>query len=467
MKVAIVGGGITGLTTAYYLQTRSKGAVEYTLIDSAPCFGGKIRSERVDGFVVEGGPDSFMTQKPAIMELCRELQLDKDLLNTNELAHKVFIWSQGKLQAMPEGVMLIIPTKIMPFLKSSLISWPGKIRMGFDAFIPRRKSDEDESLAHFIRRRLGKEALYKIAEPMVAGIYVADAETLSLKSALPRFIEMEKKYGSLLRGIIAQKIVARKTPANKSAKPANTGFVSFKSGLQELVEGIIEKLNPASLLSGTTVNSIQAVGNGYKLDLSNGRQLQADAIVFATPAYVTAQLVKNIAPELADKLDHIRYVSTATVSLGFKRSEVPHSLAGYGFVVPHQEKCKLIACTWSSTKFNFRAPEGHVLIRSFVGGATAEALAEQGEESLIAMVREELEQTLGISAEPVLVKVFRWHKANPQYDVGHQERVAEIDQLAAGQPGLYLAGAAYKGVGVPDCITNAKQVAETVLQKQR
>lgn len=463
MKVAIVGGGIAGLTTAYYLQTRGQGAIEYTLIESSERFGGKINSEQVDGFVVEGGPDSFMTQKPTIMELCRELQLDKDLLNTNDIARKVFIWSKGKLRAMPDGVMLIIPTKIMPFLKSSLLSWPGKIRMGLDAFIPQRKSEDDESLAHFIRRRLGKEALSKIAEPMVAGIYVADAETLSLKSALPRFVEMEKKYGSLLRGMLAQKHAAKNAP--KAAKSANSGFVSFKNGLQELVETLVAQLNPAALLSNVSITAVQPVGDGYNLLLSNGTNVQAHAIIFATPAYVTAQLVEAFAPTLAAELRQIRYVSTATVSIGFKRSEIAHPLAGFGFVVPRQEKRNLLACTWSSTKFNHRAPDDSVLIRAFIGGATAEKLAEQDEKSLVAMVREELKETMGIAAEPVLTKVFRWPKANPQYDVGHQERIAEIDKLVAAQPGVYLVGAAYKGVGVPDCISNAKQVVETLLQQ--
>jgi oxygen-dependent protoporphyrinogen oxidase len=463
MKIAIVGGGIAGLATAYYLQTRGKGAIEYTLIDSAPEFGGKIKSERENGFVVEGGPDSFITQKPTILELCRELQIDQDLLNTNDIARKIFIWSRGKLQPMPDGVMLIIPTKIMPFLKSTLISWPGKIRMGLDIVIPKRKSDEDESLAHFIRRRLGKEALEILAEPMVAGIYVADAETLSLKSSQPRFMDMEKKYGSLLRAILAQKRAAKKAPV-KGKGGSSVAFVSFKNGLQELVESLLERLNPAALRAGVSVNAIQPTGDQYDLSLSDGSHLQADAVIFATPAFVTAQLVENIAPVVASKLRRIRYASTATVSLGFKRSDLDNGLGGFGFVVPRREKRKILACTWSSTKFNFRAPDGHVLLRAFIGGAHNEDLAEQDDQALVDMVRQEIKEMMGITAEPVLAKVFHWYKANPQYEVGHLERVAEIEKLVAKYPGLYLVGAAYKGVGIPDCVTNAKQLVEGILQ---
>jgi protoporphyrinogen/coproporphyrinogen III oxidase len=469
-RVAIIGGGIAGLATAYFLQERDRGAVEYTLIESAPTFGGKITSARENGFVVEGGPDSFITQKKSAIELCRALGLGDELIGTNDAARKVFVWSRGKLRPMPEGVMLIIPTRLTPFVRSSLISWPGKIRMGLDAVIPARREDGDESLAHFVRRRLGAEALDKIAEPMVAGIYVADAENLSLKSTFPRFLDMEKKYGSLLRGIAAQKMAAK--PSNnrsnghsQKGQGTTTTFMTLRGGLQELTEAIVARLDPDALLTNRRVVALKRDGEAYDLALSDGAHVRTDGVVFATPAYVTSELLRETDPALASKLQQIRYVSTATVSLGFQRTEISHSLEGFGFVVPRSEKRKILACTWSSTKFNHRAPEGYVLIRAFVGGAHAEQLAEQDEAALVEQVRGELRAMMGITAAPVLMKVYRWARANPQYEVGHAERVAEIDGLTRQHSGIYLAGAAYHGVGIPDCIEDGARVAEEILGK--
>jgi oxygen-dependent protoporphyrinogen oxidase len=464
-QVAIIGGGIAGLATAYYLHECGRGAIVCTLIESAPNFGGKITSAREKGFVVEGGPDSFLTTKPAAIELCRALGLSDQLIGTNDAGRRVFVWSRGQLRPMPDGVMLIIPTKVMPFVTASLISPLGKLRMGMDVFIPPRANDGDESLSHFVRRRLGPEALDKIAEPMIAGIYVADAENLSLKSTFPRFLEMEKKYGGLLRGVIAQK---RAVPSNgngksSNVKPAPSMFMTLRGGLQQMTEAIVARLNHDSLVANRRAVSVTRDGAGYIIALDEGARLRADHVVFATPAYATAELVQNINPTLADALRAIRYVSTATVSLGFKRNELAHPLDGFGFVVPRSEHRQIIACTWSSTKFNARAPAGHALVRAFIGGAHAEHLVEQDDDALAAMAREELRAMMGVTATPVLTKVYRWNKANPQYAVGHQARVAEIDRLAQ-RAGVSLAGGAYHGVGIPDCIQDGARVAEQILQ---
>ena len=456
-RVVIVGGGIAGLATAYFLQKR--GGVDYKLIESAPNFGGKIVSAREKGFVVEGGPDSFLTTKPAALELCRELGLGDQLIGTNDAGRKVFVWSRGKLRAMPDGVMLIIPTRILPFVKSPLISWPGKIRMGMDVFIPPRRDDGDESLAHFVRRRLGAEALDRIAEPMIAGIYVADAEYLSLKSTFPRFLDMEKKYGGLLRGVIAQ----RRAPKPKSnGKPATSMFMTLRGGLQDMVDAILARLNTQSLISNRSVVNVTHTRAGYAVTLNDGACLETDAVVFASPTFSTADLVQSFDSALADSLRTIRYVSTATVSLGFKRSELTHPLNGFGFVVPRSERRKIIACSWSSTKFSYRAGDGYALVRAFIGGAHAEHLAEEADDAVVQMARDELRAMMGITVDPVLTKVYRWHKANPQYAVGHAERVAEIDRQAARHAGLFLAGGAYHGVGIPDCIEDGKRVADQI-----
>jgi oxygen-dependent protoporphyrinogen oxidase len=467
MKVAIIGGGIAGLATAYYLQ---KQGIQYYLIDSASSFGGKIASSEENGFIIEGGPDSFITQKAAGLELCRDVGLDDELVGTNETARKVFVWSRGKLRKMPDGVMLIVPTKVTPFALSTLISWPGKIRMGFDLFLPRRKSDEDESLAHFIRRRLGHEALDKIAGPMVAGIYVADAEHLSLKSTFPRFLDIEKKHRSLLLGMLAQKRAtarAKKIAASSQNKTPVSAFMTLRGGLQRLVQAIIDKLEPASLLNNCSVTAVRKDSSGFSLILNDGKIIQTDNLVFATPAYATARMLNEIDLDLSRQLAKIRYVSTATVSFGFRRSDVAHSLIGFGFVVPRSENRKIIACAWSSTKFDHRAPEGYVLVRAFVGGAQYQELAEQPEDKLLQMALGELQDALGITAQPVISKVYRWHKANPQYDVGHSEHIAEIEKLAGKHEGLYLAGAAYHGVGVPDCIADGKRVAEAIIKSAK
>jgi oxygen-dependent protoporphyrinogen oxidase len=467
-RVAIIGGGIAGLATAYYLQTRAQGQVQYTLLESAPVLGGKIATAREKGFVVEGGPDSFITQKTNALELCRELGLQKNLVGTNDAARQVFVWSRGKLHPMPDGVMLIIPTKIMPFVKSPLISWRGKLRMGMDVFISAKRDNEDESLAHFVRRRLGAEALDKIAEPMIAGIYVADAEELSLSSTFPRFLDMEKKYGGLLRGVVAQKRAAAQTRSLSNGNGNGTApvsmFMTLRHGVQELTEAMIAQCDADALRVNQRVVRVERVGDEYTLVMDDGGMLYADAVVFATPSYVTAELVRGLDAELAAQLSRIRYVSTATVSLGYKRAEVSHPLQGFGFVVPRSEKRKILACSWSSTKFNYRVPAEHVLIRCFIGGAHNEALAEQDEATLIQSARDELNAMMGIDAEPVIQKVYRWHKANPQYEVGHQARVASIEQRASQHGNLFLVGSAYHGVGIPDCIADGARITQSILE---
>jgi protoporphyrinogen/coproporphyrinogen III oxidase len=457
-RVVIIGGGIAGLAAAYQLQTRARAAhlpLDFRLIDGAPVFGGKIVSSRIEGFVVEGGPDSFLTQKTAALDLCRALGLGDELIPTNDAARKIFLWSRGKLRPMPDGVMLIVPTRVMPFLSSSLISWRGKLRMGLEVLIPPGGGDDDESLAHFVRRRLGREALDQIAEPMLAGIYVADAETLSVRSTFPRLLALEKKHGSLIRGM--------RSLASKSKGSAST-FMTLRGGLQTLVEALVDQLDPHALLPGRRVVALARDASGYHLTLNDGAIVHADALVLATPASTSAELLQALDPALAAALRAIRYVSSATVSLGFRRAELNHPLNGFGFLVPSHERRNITGCTWTSTKFEQRAPPGHALLRAFVGGAYDEQVAEEADEALVRIVRAELRALMGISAAPVLSKVFRWPKANPQYTVGHQARVAAIERLAAQHSGLYLAGAAYHGVGIPDCIEDGTRAAKQILE---
>lgn len=358
--------------------------------------------------------------------------------------------------------MLMAPTMILPILRSRLISWPGKLRMGMEVFVRPATQDIDESLASFVRRRLGSELLDKIAGPLMAGIHAGDPERLSLRSTFPMFADMEQADGSLVLGMLKRK----KAHAGKlltTKRPSM--FTTLAGGLQQLPDAIVRQLNPQSLRVNCRVQSLALFGQQYKVTLADGSALLADNVVFTTPAYATADILHEFDPTLAEGLRAIRYVSTATVSLGFRRSELTCPLNGFGFIVPASEGRHINACTWSSTKFNHRAPEDCVLMRVFVGGALAEHLAEQDEAALIELARQELREILGITATPLLAKAYRWHNSNPQYEVGHSKRLSAIDHAVEAHPGLYLAGAAYRGSGIPDCIQSGMNTALNITQQ--
>ncbi len=458
--VVIVGGGIAGLATAYFLQKEAAAQgldLTLTLVEREARLGGKIVTDIAGGFVVEGGPDSFITQKPWALQLCRELGLADRLVGTNDAQRSVYVLRGGRLRKMPDGMLLIVPTRFMPFVTSDLLSWRGKLRMGLDLFIRPRRDLADESLANFIRRRLGQEALDVLAEPMMAGIHVADPETLSLQATFPRFVEIERRYGSLTRGMIAARRAAR---ANGRSAGGTTTFMTLRGGLQELVGALAHAIH-AEIRLGTPVARLAAnPAGGYRLAVGDGLLLEADAVVLATPAYVSADLLRQTSPKLAAKLDAIRYVSTATVSLGYSADEFEHPLDGFGFVVPRREPAQLLACTWTSTKFPQRAAPGTVLLRAFVGGPRREDLVALDDDALVGLVREELRTIMGVRASPTVARVFRWHRSNPQYEVGHLDEVDEIEALAPA--GVYLTGSAYRGVGIPDCVRQGQETAAAV-----
>lgn len=453
----IIGGGITGLATAFYLQRAAHDTVDVTLVESSPHPGGKITSRHENGFLIEGGPDSFIARKPATIQLCRDLGLEDELIGANSEQHSTYVLSRGVLHRFPDGVM--------PMLKSNLISWPGKLRLAAEAFLPPRFEDGDESLASFVRRRMGAEVLDKMAAPLLAGIYAADPEDLSLQGTFAMLPELEKNYGSVLRGHLMQRWLRSRAQEQSAGHEKSSMFMTLRSGLQQLVETLTLHLTLVDIRLNCRVLAVMPIDNHYEVLLHDGSFLCADDIVFATPAYVTADLVQEMDPSLADRLRRIRYVSTATVSLGFRQSDLKSPLNGYGFVVPRQERRMITACSWSSTKFAARAPDGYSLVRVFVGGACNERLAEREEAELVDLARRELHSTMGIEAHPVVSRAYRWHKGNPQYDVGHQVRIAEINRLAARHPRLYLAGAAYRGAGVPDCIESGARVATRIAEQ--
>ncbi len=470
-KVVIVGGGIAGLATAYALQERARTTgipLACTLVEARQRLGGVILTERLDGFVIEGGPDSMLTQKPWGLELCRTLGIDDRLIGTNDRQRKIYILWQGRLQPLPDGLMLIVPTRLRPLLRSRLLSWPAKIRMGVEYMLPPRGSDGDESLGAFVRRRLGREALEKIAEPLLAGIYAGTLDQMSLLATFPRLRELEAKYGGLIRGMLAQRRAMRRT-ASAGDRPATAMFMAPRGGMAEIVEELSAHLDGVTVLCGRAVQRVVphldplAGQSAYEVQLHNAPPLPADAVVLATPAHVTAGMLEGFHPTLAQALRAIPYVSTATIALAYRRPDVPHPLDGFGFLVGRREGRRIMAATWTSTKFPDRAPPDCVLLRTFVGGSGHEHLVSLDDATLIQLAREELAAIMGIVAAPLLARVYRWERANPQYHVGHLEGVAALEKLLAPYAGLFLTGSAYRGVGVPDCIYQGTQTAEQIM----
>ena len=478
-RVVIIGGGITGLAAAHRLLERSHDSgvqIDLTLLEASVRTGGIVQTHERDGFLLESGPDSFISEKPAALELVKRLGLEAHLIETNEHHRRSFIVRQGRLLPVPEGFHLLAPSRFWPFVKSDIFSWSGKARMALDLLLPRRPEDDsnaDESLAQFVRRRLGTEALERMAQPMVGGIYTADPELLSLRATMPRFLEMERDHRSLIRALRKQNSNPTVREGSETSGARYSLFLSFDGGMQVLtdrLEQTISRFNPQSIRLNTTVDSITldpAEANGesspkWRLTTNGNETLVADAVSLALPAYVSARLLRSLDPQLAAELAGISYASSATINLAYKREDIPHPLDGFGFVVPFVEKRTLIACTFSSVKFAGRAPQGHALLRAFVGGALQPELFELSEAELLARVREDLRELLGIERAPLFAEVSRWERSMPQYHVGHLERVKRIEERVASLPGLVLAGNAYSGPGIPDCIRSGEAAADLI-----
>jgi len=456
VRVAVVGGGITGLAAAYGLS-KAEGAhgVEVTLYEQAPRLGGKILTERVGGFILEAGPDSFLTSKPEALALSRALGLEEDLVGTGP-DRTVYVLSRGRLHPLPEGLALVAPTRILPFLRSGLFTLPEKARIGVELLLPPRRVDGDESLGAFVRRRLGRAALDRIAAPLLAGIYAGDAEQLSLEATFPMLRDLERRHGSVIAGMLAR----RRAAANADGRLPL--FVTLRGGLDRLVERLRAALEGVEVRTGTRVEAIARKGSGYLLDHSTGERTRADAVILTTPAFAAASLLQPLAPEAASLLRHIPYASTATVSLAFREGDIP-ALRGHGFVVARGEGWRITACTWASAKWPDRAPPGFALLRAYVGGASDAAVLEQSDEEILQVVREELHAAMGIAATPVFWRIVRWPASMPQYTVGHLERLAAVEAALASYPGIVLAGAGYRGIGLPDCIRQGLAAAAVVV----
>jgi oxygen-dependent protoporphyrinogen oxidase len=460
MSIAIVGGGITGLAAAHRLEQLSPDA-DVVLVEAGSRLGGKLLTERVTGFVIEAAPDAFLSSKPRGLGLSLELGLRERLQGPDEQRRRTYVMRQSRLYPMPEGLTGLIPSRLAPMARSKLLSPSGKLRLALDYLLPARPEDGDESLASFIRRRLGPEAYARLVEPLMAGIYAGDGEDLSLAATFPQLRELELEYGSLVRGMRA----SRGAPAVSSARwPA---FVTLQDGMSELITALERRLIRTHVRAGTRVCHVTVGPGESSLRLSDGSALRAGSVILATPAFVSADLLEAIDAELATTLRSIPYVSTATISVAYPVAAIPRPLDGYGYIVPRLEGRPILACTWTSTKFPNRAPAGYALIRAFIGRAGQPDPLQLSDQELLAVAREELRAVLGVTAAPVLHRIYRWPGAMPQYTLGHLDRLATIDRRLSAHPGLFLAGAAYRGVGIPDCIQSGEAAAAFALSHAR
>jgi oxygen-dependent protoporphyrinogen oxidase len=450
--VAIIGGGISGLSTAYYL---AKAGISSTLLEPRPRLGGVIQSEHVDGCVVEAGPDSFISMKPAAMELIRELGMADDVIGSNDHLRVTYVWKGGRLVPLPDGLQLMVPTRLIPLLTTRLLSWPTKIRMGMELFHPPGRHPEDQSVADFVTSHYGAEAVDYLAEPLLSGIYGGSPSTLSISSVLPRFVELEAKYGSLTRGVLAE------LKRNKSQAKKLPLFRTLKSGLAQLVDALTARIEGHTDVVRQRAVSVDRTGGGFRVQLENG-SLECAQLVLACEAHNAAPLTQRLDGRLSGLLAGIPYSSSMTVALGFPDTAFPKPLEGFGFLVPKRERRRLVACTWVGTKFSHRVAPGTTLLRCFLGGMDDGGVLSEPDDAITATVLDELHRIVGFSAQPAFSRIYRWPKSMAQYTVGHPQRLAEIEVRTAAIPGFHLAGNAYTGIGIPDCIRMGKQAAEAI-----
>jgi len=463
-SILIIGGGITGLSAAYYATKRNPDA-HIILIESSNRWGGKIITDRVpfdDGqFIIEGGPDTFLATKPYATALCQELGIGDRLHGTNQKNKNTYVLHRNKLEPLPDGLALMIPTNVESILKSHLVSWAGKARMGLDFLLPAKNVNGDESLGGFVSRRLGREAYENLIEPLMSGVYAGDGDALSLASTFPYLRGLEIKYGSLARGALKMRAQSN----GKSVQGSRSAFLTPTTGLAEIVEALVESLkSKVNLRLNTTVSRISNNDSRFIVELADGSSLDSDSLIVATPAYIGGALLASFDAELASVLQSIPYASTATVSFAYRQSDLPHELDGYGYVIPRRAGRKALAGTWTSTKFPHRAPERYVLIRVFVGRAGQNI--PWNENKLFELAKEEVKLTSDITAEPIVSRVFMWEKAMPQYNLGHLEILQHMDAALENYPNLALAGAGYRGIGIPDCIHSGELAVEKILKRE-
>ena len=444
VDVAIVGGGIAGLAAAWELQQRG---LPVQVLEAANRPGGVILTDRFDGWTIDAGPDALLVQKPAAVALCRELGI-ADRLHPTLTPRTAFVLRDGRLHPLLEGSALGFPIRVGPLVTSTLFSWAGKLRMAMEVAVPRRTTNEDESLASFVRRRFGTEAVQYLAEPLLAGIHAGDVDRLSTKALFPRLLEVERRHGSVIRGFRALHV----TPSPQGA------FVSLPGGLTELVDALVAALTPGTVQLSARASELRWT-SGFVVDTPSG-PVHAKAVILAVPAYAAAGLLRSIDTTLSGLCDTIPYASTATVAFGYRREQIGHPLKGSGFMVPRTEGTPLLASTWVTGKWPGRAPDGHVLLRAFLGGGRDPHRLDRSDAELVETAREALAETLQIAGDPVFPpRVYRWTRSSPQFEVGHLERVAAIEARLASTPGLFVTGSGFRAIGIPDCIQDGRDTA--------
>jgi len=448
LDVAVIGGGISGLAAAYDLQRRG---LRVRVLEANTRVGGVIFTERIDGWVIDAGPDSLLVQKPAALALCEELGLSDRLVSTLE-PRGSYILRDGRLHAIPEGSFLGFPIRAMALARSGLFTWGGRLRMACEVVIPRRPEDGDESIASFVRRRFGQEAADYLAEPLLAGIHAGDAERLSVQALFPMLAQAERRTGSVIRSL--RSLQMRPSPRG--------AFMSLPGGIGELVDTLAGTLQPGTVV--LSARTLQLRREGHFVIDSQAGLFAARAVVLAVPAYAAAGLLRSIDTTLAGLCDQMPYASTATVAFGYRRDQIRHPMRGSGFVVPRLEHSPLLAATWVTSKWPQRAPDGHALLRAFLGGGRDPQRLDATDEELAAEAKDELERVLDIHGEPVLTRVFRWSRQNPQYEVGHFARIAAIDRRLTSVPGVFLAGSGFRAIGIPDCVADGRQAAASAAE---
>ncbi len=442
LDVAVVGGGITGLATAYELQRRG---LTFRVLEGRTRPGGVIATDRFDGWVVDGGPDSLLVQKPAAVSLCRDLGI-ADRLFPTLTPRTAYVLRDDRLHPIVEGSFLGFPIQFGALARSSLFTLRGKLRMACEMAVP-RGGGRDESVGAFVRRRFGQEAADYLADPLLAGIHAGDAERLSIAALFPRLVDAEREAGSVLRSLRALRV-----------RPSPQGaFVSLPGGIGELVDAVTSALPPGTLALATPVTALRRAGL-FTMESAAG-VVHARAVVLAIPAYAAAGLLRGLDTTLAQLCDAVPYASTATVAFGFRRDQIRHAMHGSGFVVPRVERGPLLAATWVTSKWPGRAPDGHVLLRAFLGGARDPHRLDRSDTELIESARTALGQIMGIDGHPLFERLFRWTRQSPQYEVGHLERLAQIESHRAAIPGLFLTGSGFKAIGIPDCIADGRDTA--------
>ncbi|MFC4403197.1 protoporphyrinogen oxidase [Gracilibacillus xinjiangensis] len=456
-QITIIGGGIAGLTAAYYLHKQIKEQqlpYQVTLIEASGQLGGKIRTERRDGFTIERGPDSFLIRKQSAERLAREVGLGEQLVTNG--SGKSYILVNGKLHQMPQGSFMGIPTQVKPFLSSDLFSWPGKIRAGFDFFLPKGEPKEDQSLGKFFRRRFGDELVENLIEPLLSGIYAGDIDDLSLMATFPNFYELEQNHRSLVKGL--QRTVPKPQPGKKRSM-----FYSIKGGLQSLVEAIEAKLDDGIIRKNIAVNHIEKGTDGYTLSLSDDSTIYSDAVMVATPFNMMKKMLPTY--NFLSKTEDMKATSVANVALAFDQSAIKEDIDGTGFVVSRNSSYRITACTWTHKKWpDTAAPEGMALLRCYVGRPGDEAVVDLSDSELEELVLSDLNKIMKIEGKPLFSVVSRWKNAMPQYSVGHKKMVDRLDKdINENLPGLFVSGSSYRGIGIPDCIDQGEAAVEKIL----